>query len=355
MTSPKSRVTAAKTRSAIADLVLRMTVFLEDPFDGAAIRDWYLTLARHCPLWALQQNAYAMYSRTDARKLALDHSWRLMARASESPAVRLQRSVPILTAGGTRGREDWRVNPPRFLGSAGVTGEYLVQAYRDMLLRRVGEIPLATALSLEPLRIPALSRDLPRDGQLTNDEIAVLEKVSELRRLVVNRDLLTDDPRAVAEKELDAYLLELGIRAPASGGRPGLHKARSFVKSLAAEAMLWLAAYSRCHDTPPSSAARRALTSWRCKSDPNGWASRLALPFLAADEFNFVRSEQGDPGDERNRHKLTAVYLIHHRIKPFHSLQTTADYALGTRVKERLSDAWKANPLAPQPMIPRKT
>jgi hypothetical protein len=349
----KGHVAAAATQAAIDELTPLLTAFLANPFDGGAIRGWYLALAAHCPLWALQERAYMPLAKSDRNKLVLDHAWQLMAAASANDAVRVERHArPIIDARLQGSRWVSTIDGPMLAANAPPAGEYLVQAYRDLLLRRVKEIPLTDALPKDHLRIPVREKSRPTidpdDSSVGHQEAyAALDVVTELRGLVVARDLAAATARSEAEEDLTSCLRELGVLGNPKGGRPSLPSTRKLIAALARECAIWLPTEGLCCLTQLSSVARASLRDWRCGVQPEEWAARLAFPFLAPREFAYVRSVRGEGKRERDRDRVTAVYLIQRRIAPFCTLKTAADYALGTWEKERHSDDWERNPLQP--------
>ncbi len=343
----RGHVAAAATRAAIDELTPLLAAFLANPFDGGAIRAWYLALATHCPLWALQERGYLALAKSDGNKLVLDHAWRLMAAASSSDAPHsLSRGAPIVESRLVDGKFASTVHAPSFIAD----GEYIVQAYRDLLLRRVGEISLSDALAGSHLRIPVLVREQriedPDDPLgMPEETYQALEVVEQLRRLVVDRDLAAATARREAETQLTEYLRELGVLGYPKGGRPSLPNAKKFVAALAKECVIWLAAERYCRGTRASDEARASFRLWRCETQPEAWARRLGFPFVTRKELTFIQSARDERPSERDRDRVTAVYLIHNRMDPFLILTTTADYALGTIAKDRLSRAFEMNPL----------
>ena len=347
----KGHVAAATTHATINGLAPLLTAFLANPFDGGAIRNWYLALAEHCPLWALQEREYIKLAKNDRNKLVLDHAWRLMAAASSSESAHsLSRGIPIVESRVVDGKSVSTVHAPSFIAD----GEYLVQAYRDLLLRRVGDIPLAGALTRGNLRIPVLVREQriedPDDSLgMPEEAYQALEVVEELRRLVVDRDLAADAARRKAETKLTAYLRDLGILPHPKGGRPSLPNPKKFVAWLAREYAIWLPVEAQGRETRLSTKARRDLRRWRCETEPETWAARLAFPFLTAAELTYVRCRKSNPmhGPKRDqvRDHETTVRLIHGRVGQFYKKRATiADYALGTPAADLLPDMTEATP-----------
>ncbi len=167
-------------------------------------------------------------------------------------------------------------------------------------------------------------------GDLPEEMYEDLDVIQTLRDLIVARDLATDQSRRAAEARIEDYLREIGVK-PRSG-RPSLPNLEDLVGELAKECRIWLPTEAACRDTEISADGLEKLEWWHCTHGPKMWAMRLAFPFLAQREIDYLRSADSDQ-DVR----ITIVLLIHNRFHEFLSLNTTADYALGTQELDLLN------------------
>lgn len=338
MPSSKGHVAAAETRAAIDALKPLLTAFLTNPFDPQAICDWFPALAEYCPLWALQERAYRKLASTDQKKLGLDPAWHLMAAVTEDEASDKQEftlggsilwSQPVIEPRFVGRDATSVVNRPMLVADASAFApRYLLYAYRMTLIRRIDEIPLRDSLKPKSLQLPQHSKKIPDwnpddPGALPDELYEDLEVVESLRDLVVSRDLATGQARKEANQRIRDFLRDIGVTS--DSGRPSLPNSQQLTKDLARECRIWLPTEAACRETDVSGDALEKLEWWHCSNDPKMWAMRLAFPFLAQREIDFLRSSEY-PNDDQ----LTAVLLIHGRLHEFLVLNTTADYALGT-------------------------
>ncbi len=338
-----------KVKAAIGELTPLLAGFIANPFDPRAISDWYIALATHCPLWALQEREYRQIGNGPATKLVLDHAWRVMLTASEAVEnsfVHKQHSWNCLVIEPKRVGDQWMPTvqkPPRYANQESAS-QYLLHVYRSTLLRRLDETPLKQALRPAHFRMPESSKEAPGDhdpddpGALPSEIAEAVDVVDTLRRLVVDRDLAAGkNARESAQDRLSQYLRDIGVTA--GGGRPSLPNSEQLVAALAKECKIWLAVERACHGIAVSPDGLEKLGWWMCPGDPQMWAEHLAFPFLTRRELDFLRMPERPPDD-----RCTAICLIHYRLKAFLNWGTAADYAVGTRVKEQL-DLPKHNPL----------
>ncbi len=350
MPENSARPAASSEKSVVVTQLKELaTAFVTDPFNPKAICDWYIALAKNCPLWTLQERAYHRLIGTRRHRLHVNHAWALMRQASD-PSLR----EPSFWSGGidfefrvldaAKGTVD---ELPDF-ADLSVAPKYLVHAYGSVLLRPRGAEPLSTVLTPKTLRIPEVDPLESGDLETFVDEIMPdLDLLDELRGLVVARDLApSGEARNGAQRKLDVVLNALGLT---KRGRPSsIPKAKRFVKQLMKECRIWLRAEHSCQGATPSGSALKSLDLWGCSGDPQLWAERIAFPFLTPREIGFLRGANRPPDD-----RLTAVYLVHCRLRDNLTLCTAADYALGTRVKEQLlPTCWSGarkpkNPLCP--------
>ncbi len=275
-------------------------------------------------------------------KLVLDHAWRVMSTASEAAEdsfVHKQTSWNCLVIKTERVGDQWVPTvqkPPRYADEASAS-RYLLHVYRSTLLRRLDETPLQQALHPAHFRLPDASKKMPGDYD-PDDAYALPPEIAEatdvvetLRRLVVDRDVADGKTaRESAKQRLKQYLKDIGVTR--GSGKPSLPHSEQLVPALWKECRVWLPAERACRDVTISPNAVQGLTTWLCPGDPQLWAEHLAFPCLTRRELDFLRSQERPPDD-----RLTAVYLIHCRLKAFLLFTTTAHYAVGGWVKDELS------------------
>jgi hypothetical protein len=352
---PKLRKLDKDTRPPDPTLRRLLGEFLTEPTDPDRVCDWYAALGGQCPFWALQHMRYFEDQVIDLSgwlpaRLSEDLPLELMFQPSrDRSALRKFMRLRPPAAVFRKGQSGWSLGPPpdtvmRSRTLKRFAARYLFQTYRFAVMSNSPGHERLSALWREIDRVQRDYEDVPPESlhflspPADYPVFGLAGFAEELRELVLARDLLPPGvARRDAQNRIERFLKRARVLRD-RGHKASVPSARRFVKSLAEEACKWLAVVEACRSLQPSKAAAGKLASWGC-ADSTTWGWRLALPFLTGRELAYVRT--GRP----ERREVTAVYLIHARLRNILALGTVADHAFGAQFVRNNPVPLRANPL----------